>query len=411
MYPKYINEQLDSYNLLYKDVKNYSIPPLSREKQIELITQYKEDNNYYARDQLILSNLKLVEDRVFNFVRKRDINPEETKDYISYGFESAIKSLDTYDLTKGDATVTSWIRNIVDQRLLLYYMSKESLNNKVSTSISRIKKENLEQIAEQFYYKEFNAYPKSGQTYTFVYKGKDVTLTFGDNKKDNVLSLDDPIHHLDNNTNAYQLGDFIGNDIEKYQQFENSDQQQYFKQINSLIYDILLPIEREVVFFYHVKQLKFNQIIYHITPTNNNQWLKYINNSKNVVELYFYNDKGEQIGSHEYNIYSCLKDISSKVERNLPCNFIKSSNLEGKPVTNYFNYRLFLECTDDVANVKVFFNKKLKAEGTNIDINLNLNMGYLYTGANLSNMYHKKILNKIRSNKKLILNNYHEYFE
>ena len=93
-----------------KDIAHFK--PLSREEEIELWKDYKENHNLDSRDKLINANLKFV----VNIAKKYTGRGLSYSDLIAEGNMGLLKAIDKFDGAKGYKTITYsvwWIKQSI----------------------------------------------------------------------------------------------------------------------------------------------------------------------------------------------------------------------------------------------------------------------------------------------------------
>ena len=106
----------------------YEVPmPLSWEEQKILFEETKKGNTF-ARDELILTNLRLV----INIANKKFNNTRfDINDIIDVGVEGLIKSVDTFNLEKGNKFNT-YAATVVTNEILMFLRKNKYLRIEVS---------------------------------------------------------------------------------------------------------------------------------------------------------------------------------------------------------------------------------------------------------------------------------------
>ena len=89
-----------SLKIYFLDIEKY--PILSREQQLELFLDYKNNNNQKSKDLLINSNQKLIVDYAYS----KTVNEHILLDLIQEGNLAMLIALDKYDINKGVAFST-----------------------------------------------------------------------------------------------------------------------------------------------------------------------------------------------------------------------------------------------------------------------------------------------------------------
>ena len=97
-----------------------SVPPLSREEEIELFKKHRDENSIEAAQKIIMANLKLVVNLAYKFRKFRD-----STDLIQEGNLGLLTALKKFEISKGVrfATYAAWWIKAKIQEFIISHMS------------------------------------------------------------------------------------------------------------------------------------------------------------------------------------------------------------------------------------------------------------------------------------------------
>lgn len=138
----------DVLNSFLADVRRYPVPSVQEEE--ELFEQYR-DGNEFAKDRLILGNLRFIYALAKIYAR----NETEVVDYVDEGVIGLMKALEEFDPDRGYKFITYGVWYI--RRQMNYYMLTKRDMVSHSSQVGNINKKS--ETFRQRYYAEFGRTP------------------------------------------------------------------------------------------------------------------------------------------------------------------------------------------------------------------------------------------------------------
>ena len=111
----FIEYIMDNYDSLILEEKK-----LSDAESKELIRKYKEENNYKAREELILLNMPLVN----SIAQRKAFNKSDIQDYASEGVISMMQAIDRFDW-RAPAQFSSYLYKYIEGAIMKAFYSKQ----------------------------------------------------------------------------------------------------------------------------------------------------------------------------------------------------------------------------------------------------------------------------------------------
>lgn len=350
---------MNQYIRLHRDVgKNYITLP--QKKQLKLLKKYQETKEEKYLVQIIKANLRLIIDVANSFNRYGQYD-SILMDLISVGNEEAIRCLDRYDFNKGNCTVSSWIRNNITLKIILYlkeYGVIVKVNSSAYDKISNDKKHRNTFFLKNGYY------PNKGET----------------------INIDgEPIKFK----NEYELSTFDG--------FESNGEKSFFEnmedeassnefefltkreivalKINEIAGKSLDRRSHEIINLHYNKNVKLTDVNKYLTVENDREFRNLLKTGKSNLKIFINGKK------YIYNIY-CSFHFNEKNTAELD----KGREYELDGILKYENIYI------NNNSFNLFFN-----QNENVDIQLNKQ----YIPSVVSDEFSNKKIFKIFISKKI----------
>lgn len=347
----YIKDVEKTYKLYFPNYETWDATILTDEEFIALYEEYKMGNQF-ARDKLIISQLKMIYSNVLEFKRKYSNLDLEVEDLLGYANEILIQILDKYEPYNEDGKVNkfpSFVRTWVNWYLL---NKVKNVGNTVRIPVNVIRNMKNNAKIERHLAKKDKC-PVLGKVYQvgskkFKYK---------------------------------KLKGYNMDDISDHTSIENQDTN--IDDIKQYVKKILNDFEYRIFDMKFIKSFSNNDISLTLEPFSPESYERFRLRAINTFKIYFKNGNRKLI-----------KMFCSDV--------FEHHNVFGNYNENYTNLSgCFIVTNKDIFQIKFdeIYIDKIKFNGKYVDNNehVKLRKGVAYNSNELETIY-KKIKNKIKEN-------------
>lgn len=272
----------EKYNRLYSDIKTAYIK-IPQAKQLDFLKKYRKTRDIKYLHLIINANLPLIMDVACSFNRHGG-NDMVLLDLVSIGNEEAIKCLERYQFDKGKCSVSSWIRNNIRLKMIMFLKEHSNVVKINSSAYDQIRKD---KNYRNMFFLENGYFPHVGESIVdgeeeYIFKDEYVFSTTAGFESEGGESFfekiidDSHVEQPDMNSNA---------DIIK-------------KKINDIAKKILSHREYQIVDCHYNNGIRLTDVNKYLSPENEHEVKSIFRTGKNKLVLYLNDIK------YKYNLYS-----------------------------------------------------------------------------------------------------------
>lgn len=272
----------EQHGKLYNDVKTKYIN-IPQAKQLEYLKKYKKTKDVKYLHLIINANLRLIMDVACSFNRHGG-NDMILLDLISIGNEEAIKCLDRYQFDKGWCSVSSWIRNNIRLKMIMFLKEHSNVVKINSSAYDQIRRD--KQYRNMFFL-ENGYFPHTGECIVngeeeYVFKDEYVFSTTAGFESEDGESFfekiidDSNVEKTDINSNAHIIK----------------------KKINDIAKKILSRREYQIIDCHYNNGIRLTDVNKYLSPESEHEVKSIFRTGKNRLVLYLNDVK------YKYNLYS-----------------------------------------------------------------------------------------------------------